>query len=34
MRNASLVCCIAAGVLAYNGMDGWDWFLLVGLLIA
>ena len=33
MRDAALICFVAAGILAYNGMDGWGWFLFVGLLI-
>lgn len=24
---------VAAGVLAYNGLAGWGWFLFVGLLV-
>ena len=23
------LCAVAAGVLAYNGRDGWGWFLVV-----
>ena len=26
------ICFAAAGTLAYSGMDGWGWFLLVGML--
>lgn len=29
---AAVVCFVAAAVLAVLGMDGWGWFLFIGLL--
>jgi hypothetical protein len=34
MKDASLVCFVIAGILAYNGLEGWGWFLLIGLLLS
>jgi hypothetical protein len=28
-----IVCLIAAGVLAFNGIDVWGWFLFIGLIL-
>lgn len=30
---AAVICFVAAALLAADGMDGWGWFLLVGLII-
>lgn len=30
---AALVCFVAAALLAAFGMDGWGWFLFIGLLV-
>ncbi|EFO7518597.1 hypothetical protein RLV03_000385 [Salmonella enterica subsp. enterica serovar Benin] len=29
-----IICAIFAGILAFNGKDGWGWFLFVAALIA
>lgn len=29
----SIVCIIAAACLAFYGMSGWGWFLLIGVLV-
>ncbi|EEJ5470881.1 hypothetical protein AU693_003914 [Salmonella enterica subsp. diarizonae] len=28
-----IICAIFAGILAFNGKDGWGWFLFVAVLI-
>lgn len=28
----AILCAIAAGILAYNGIEGWGWFLVVAVL--
>jgi len=30
----AIVCLAAAGVLAYEQLDGWGWFLFVGFLLS
>lgn len=30
----SVTCFVSAGVLCYQGRDGWGWFLVVGVLVS
>jgi len=34
MNAVSIICIIAAAVTAYSNVDGWGWFLFVGLCTA